>query len=213
MAEKISSIGVCVASTRSADRPPSMENSARAAVQHRKMHAQATRRPEANNVIALLRRIEAPLAPAAGWRSIFPRRARTRAKGVARLKRLLLNRPDVDVHTLSCGSLGWAPVVREGESDILWDAVAHRGRQVSDASQEHRHVRVSLHIEEKEFLMEAAPAIYFEPVVMFDWLVRATPSDSKLAQCISRAWRFLALRKLQVEPAWPASRKTKILEA
>ncbi len=55
-------------------------------------------------------------------------------------------------------------------------------------------------MEEKELLMEAAPAIYFETDHYKGWpavLVRLSHiSDPELRQCIVRAWRAVAPRKL-----------------
>ena len=58
-------------------------------------------------------------------------------------------------------------------------------------------------MDEKSFLMEAAPAIYFEtdhyvgyPIV----LVRAgAASDAELRHCVERAWRVQAPKKLKAE--------------
>jgi hypothetical protein len=58
-------------------------------------------------------------------------------------------------------------------------------------------------LEEKEVLMEAAAKIYFETDHYKGWpavLVRATEvSDAELAQCVARAWRLLAPKKLLKE--------------
>jgi hypothetical protein len=55
-------------------------------------------------------------------------------------------------------------------------------------------------LEEKTFLMEAEPAIYFETDHYVGWaavLVRvAAASDAELAHCVKRAWRLQAPKKL-----------------
>lgn len=73
-------------------------------------------------------------------------------------------------------------------------------------------------LEEKEVLMDAAPAIYFETDHYKGWpavLVRASAvSDAELAQCVARAWALMAPAKLRKEmeraaqsPAPPVKKK------
>ncbi len=64
-------------------------------------------------------------------------------------------------------------------------------------------------MEEKTFLMEAVPSIYFETDHYVGWpvvLVRAAASDAELAHCVERAWRAQAPKKLKAGHD-PASRK------
>jgi hypothetical protein len=60
-------------------------------------------------------------------------------------------------------------------------------------------------MEEKAFLMEAEPSIYFETDHYVGWpavLVRlSVVSDAELAHCIERAWRLQAPKKLKAERA------------
>jgi hypothetical protein len=59
-------------------------------------------------------------------------------------------------------------------------------------------------MEEKAFLMEAEPAIYFETDHYAGWpivLVRATASDAELVHCVARAWRLQAPKRLRAKPA------------
>ena len=66
--------------------------------------------------------------------------------------------------------------------------------------------------EEKAFLMEAEPAIYFETEHYVGWpvvLVRARASDTELKHCVERAWRLQAPKKLKAERERPASGKAK----
>jgi hypothetical protein len=71
-------------------------------------------------------------------------------------------------------------------------------------------------MEEKAFLMEAEPAIYFETDHYVGWpavLVRLSAIGSaELAHCVERAWRVQAPKKLKAERAnahpAPAKRKT-----
>jgi len=71
-------------------------------------------------------------------------------------------------------------------------------------------------MEEKAFLMEAEPAIYFETEHYVGWpavLVRLSAiSSAELAHCVERAWRLQAPKKLKAERAnaspAPAKRKT-----
>jgi len=60
-------------------------------------------------------------------------------------------------------------------------------------------------MEEKTFLMEAEPAIYFETDHYVGWpavLVRLTAAnEAELAHCIERAWRVQAPKKLKAEHA------------
>jgi len=63
-------------------------------------------------------------------------------------------------------------------------------------------------LEEKAFLTEAEPAIYFETDHYAGWpavLVRACADDTELAQCVARAWRLQAPQKLVAERARPAT--------
>jgi hypothetical protein len=63
-------------------------------------------------------------------------------------------------------------------------------------------------MEEKTFLMEAVPSIYFETDHYVGWpvvLVRATASDAELAHCVARAWRAQAPKTLKAGHD-PASR-------
>jgi hypothetical protein len=67
-------------------------------------------------------------------------------------------------------------------------------------------------MEEKAFLMEAEPAIYFETDHYVGWpivLVRATASDAELIHCVARAWRLQAPKRLKAEPARPAGKAAK----
>jgi hypothetical protein len=55
-------------------------------------------------------------------------------------------------------------------------------------------------MEEKTFLMEAVPSIYFETDHYVGWpvvLVRAGASDAELAHCVERAWRVQAPKRLK----------------
>jgi hypothetical protein len=65
-------------------------------------------------------------------------------------------------------------------------------------------------MEEKAFLMEAEPAVYFETAHYVGWpavLVRASAaSDAELAHCVARAWRLQAPKKLTAERARPAAK-------
>jgi hypothetical protein len=66
-------------------------------------------------------------------------------------------------------------------------------------------------MEEKAFLMEAEPAIYFETDHYVGWpmvLVRATARQAELAHCVARAWRLQASKRLQAATTPPA-RKSK----
>ena len=67
-------------------------------------------------------------------------------------------------------------------------------------------------MEEKVFLMEAEPSIYFETDHYVGWpvvLVRGSASDAELAHCVARAWRVQAPKKLRAGHEHPASgRKT-----
>jgi hypothetical protein len=60
-------------------------------------------------------------------------------------------------------------------------------------------------MEEKAFLMEAEPSIYFETDHYVGWpavLVRlSVVSDAELAHCVTRAWRLQAPKKLKAERA------------
>jgi len=70
-------------------------------------------------------------------------------------------------------------------------------------------------MDEKRFLMEAEPSIYFETDHYVGWpavLVRlAAASDTELEHCVTRAWRLQAPKKLRAEqqsrPA-PSKRKS-----
>jgi hypothetical protein len=60
-------------------------------------------------------------------------------------------------------------------------------------------------MEEKAFLMEAEPSIYFETDHYVGWpvvLMRLSEaSDAELAHCVERAWRLQAPKKLKAERA------------
>ena len=64
-------------------------------------------------------------------------------------------------------------------------------------------------MDEKAFLMEAAPAVYFETEHYVGWpavLVRGSAaSDAELVHCVERAWRAQAPKKLMAERARPAT--------
>jgi hypothetical protein len=65
-------------------------------------------------------------------------------------------------------------------------------------------------MDEKAFLMEAAPAVYFETDHYVGWpavLVRAAAaSDAELVHCVERAWRAQAPKKLMAERRRPATK-------
>jgi hypothetical protein len=70
-------------------------------------------------------------------------------------------------------------------------------------------------MEEKQFLMEAEPSIYFETDHYVGWpavLMRvASASDAELAHCVRRAWQLQAPKKLRAEQQMhsaPAGRKS-----
>jgi len=68
-------------------------------------------------------------------------------------------------------------------------------------------------MEEKAFLIEAAPSIYFETDHYVGWpmvLARLKPaSDTELRHCVERAWRLQAPKKLRAGRENPASAKSK----
>jgi hypothetical protein len=65
-------------------------------------------------------------------------------------------------------------------------------------------------LEEKAFLMEAEPSVYYETDHYAGWpavLVRAAAaSDPELAQCVTRAWRLQAPKKLMAGRDGPATK-------
>lgn len=68
-------------------------------------------------------------------------------------------------------------------------------------------------LEEKAFLMEADPSVYYETDHYAGWpavLVRAgAASDTELAHCVTRAWRIQAPKKLVAGRDGPATRPTR----
>jgi hypothetical protein len=65
-------------------------------------------------------------------------------------------------------------------------------------------------MEQKVFLMEAEPSVYYETDHYAGWpavLVRAAAaSDAELAQCVTRAWRLQAPKKLMAGRDGPATK-------
>ena len=64
-------------------------------------------------------------------------------------------------------------------------------------------------MEEKAFLIESEPAIYFETDHYAGWpivLVRAAASDAELVHCVARAWRLQAPKRLKARAPRPQAR-------
>jgi hypothetical protein len=65
-------------------------------------------------------------------------------------------------------------------------------------------------LEEKSFLMEAEPSVYYETDHYAGWpavLVRAaTANDAELAHCVTRAWRLQAPKQLMAGREGPATK-------
>jgi len=152
------------------------------------------------------------------WKKIAARSSagRKRAKSAQRSDARRKGAPTIDrafARVVKAAKATKLPEIEQSTSHRT-PALAVRGKSLMRVKDADTYV-FRCTMEEKQFLMEAEPSIYFETDHYVGWpavLVRvAAASDAELAHCVRRAWRLQAPKKLRAEqqmPPAPAKRQS-----